>query len=577
MGQMFNTKVIQSVLNIEERLLDSIKKISSFQDFSDINYYNDEIEKIKLYYRKEKFLISKIPDDIDFYNYLFEILKKSSFGLDNENIIVSRFRNILYNNYLQLQPKYDGINFSIEDDFYDDEMLELKAKLFIRDNLLIEYLKSFDKPMQECDKKSYNIFNRIRLYNIFLNKNLFDFWIINGFDFDKINFCNDDDVIEYLNISKDDYYYLFNDTISEVCASLLMGIFSDVKKPKSNITVQDSFLNFKFLIKKLSTESVLAIKKEMDDVYSSVGGYGLLTDVLHTLDNELSSREDINMDAERENIVIDSTLFNNIISLVKLEDKIYDLYNDIDFNSTNNDLSKLNSFILLEKDLVNKIDVSPTLITILNDLFNDNIWIYVNGDVNLKGNIIYQRITNLFPFYKELKISPSQKVDSYNFIYKNHLIRSLNDLWQLKNEAEDDVIRNSLEMIYRFYYFINPDLTDELLALNGNHTLLFDLPSDLSGFDDLEYGYDQNEQLFDLGCEVISYIFDNEDKINSVLDYCEFQFKINELMDIISNLSISYNKKLYNYLMGYSSFFSPLRRDIRKIFKEEFKVKIIDK
>ena len=76
MSQVFNTKVIQSVLSIEEKMLNSIKKISEFQDFSDISNYNEEIEKLKLYYRKENLLISKIPDDINFDKYLFEILKE---------------------------------------------------------------------------------------------------------------------------------------------------------------------------------------------------------------------------------------------------------------------------------------------------------------------------------------------------------------------------------------------------------------------------------------------------------------------------------------------------------------------
>ena len=90
----------------------------------------------------------------------------------------------------------------------------------------------------------------------------------------------------------------------------------------------------------------------------------------------------------------------------------------------------------------------------------------------------------------------------------------------------------------------------------------------------MEYEYDENEQLFILGCDIISYLFDNEKHINYVIDYCEFQFKINELLDIISKLSNEYNKKLYRYLMDNSSFFSPLRRDIRKIFKDKFNNKV---
>lgn len=576
MGQVFNTKVIQSVLNIEENILNSIKKISEFNDFSDINSYNDEVERLKLFYKKENLLISKIPDDIDFYNYLFEILKKSSFGLKDENIVLSRFRSILYNNYLSLKPKYEGVNINEEDDFYDGEIIELKSKVFIRDNLLIEYLKSFDVPMQIMDRKNYVFFNRIRLYNVFLNKNLFDFWIKSGFDFDNINYCTDDEAIKYLNISKDDYYYLLNETVSDCCCNLLTDCFSDVKKSKSNITVQDSFFNFIFLLKKLSTESLMSIKSEMYDVYKSVGDYGILSDVLDAIDGELENR-DVMIQNENENFLIDSTLFDKIINLVKLEDKIFDLYSGVDFNSINNDLTMLNEYILFEKDLIKEIDVSSSLITILNDLFENSLWIYLTGDVDKKSYIISQRLSNLFPFYKDLKILPSQKIESYNFIYKNHLVRSLNNLWNLKLECKDDVLKAGLEEVYSFYYFINTDLTDEFLALDGSHTLIYDLPEDLSGLDDIEYKYDQNEQLYNLGCEIISYIFDNEDNINSVFDYSEYQFKINELIDIISNLSLNYERKLYRYLMNYSSFFSPLRRDIRKIFKEDLKIKTIGK
>lgn len=576
MGQMFNTKIIYNVLSIEEKMLDSLKKISEFHDFSDINNYNNEIDKLKLYYRKENYLLSKIPDDINLYNYLFEVLKKSSFGLENEDIILSRFRNILYNNYLSLQPKYEGINFNGEDDYYDAEMYELKAKLFVRDNLLFEYIKSFDDIIHYDNDKNYVFFNRIRLYNVFLNKNLFYFWIKNCFDFDNINFCTDDEAIQFLNLSKDDYYYLLNETVSDICSSLLTGVFSDVKKSKSNIIVQDSFFNFIFLLKKLSTESVMAIKEKMENVYDSIGNYGILSDVIDVIDEELDKREDLVKDNNDE-FLIDSTLFDNIINLVKLEDKIFDIFNVVDFNSSKNNLEKLSMSILLEKDLVKDIYISSSLVTILNDLFNNSLWIYLTGDVDEKVFMITQRITNLLPFYKDIKMSPSQKAESYKFIYRNHLIRSLKNLWKLKNDCKDNIIKNGLEKTYKLYYFINPELTDDLLALNGCHTLLFDLNSDLSGLDSFEYRYDQDEQLFNLGCEIISYIFESENKINSVLDYSVFQFKINELLDVISNLSVPYKEKLYRYLNNYSSFFSPLRHDIRKIFKEELKIRAIRK
>lgn len=158
MGQIFNTKIIQNILNIEEKMFNSLKIISEFHDFSDINNYNNEIDKLKLYYSKENYLLSKIPDDINFYNYLFEVLKNSSFGLENEDIVLSRFRNILFNNYLSLQPSYEGLNLNDEVDDYDIEMYELKAQLFVRDNLLFEYIKSFDGLIHFDNDKNYFFF-----------------------------------------------------------------------------------------------------------------------------------------------------------------------------------------------------------------------------------------------------------------------------------------------------------------------------------------------------------------------------------------------------------------------------------
>ena len=39
MGQLFNVNVIHNVLNVEEKMLTSIKNISNFQNFSDIDFY----------------------------------------------------------------------------------------------------------------------------------------------------------------------------------------------------------------------------------------------------------------------------------------------------------------------------------------------------------------------------------------------------------------------------------------------------------------------------------------------------------------------------------------------------------
>lgn len=578
MGVIFNTKIIDETLRIEDRLFDSISKIYDYNSFSDINNYNDQIERIKLYYKKEKYLISKIPKNLDVYNYIMESLNNKELKLKNERFVITRFRNIVNSFCFDLQPKYQNAGF-FSDDEYDDEIFLLRKKLLIDDNLLAEYLMSFDGPIREGNQEAISIFNKIKLYNIFLNKSLFDSWIINDFKTSFFPYCTDKEMMKKLNMGKEDYYILREDIVFESCYNLLKCILRDKKKNKTDIVIQDAFFNFKFLLKKLSTNSVSSIQDEFLSLHDNVGNYGFLEDVLNCLEVELSFRDDI---IDKNSLCVNYDYFNQIIGIIKFEDKLFDIYDSINFNSNDNDLSKLGNYVDIEKDIISNLKIDSSLFSILNDLFNYNMWIYLSGDVIKKSNLIASRLSNLLPVYKSLKIIPSQSIDSYDFIQKNHLIRALGDLWDMKCQFDDGVVKSEFENIYKYSFFTNPALTDDLILVNGNHKFIFDISNDLSGLDNYEFDYDQNEQLFNLGCDIISFIIDNENNINSVNEYANFQFKINELIDIISNLSDEYNKKLYNYLNCNSFIFSPLRRDLRKIFKDYFnknnvKVKLINR
>lgn len=565
MGKAFNIRIVEKTLDIEEKMLNSILKIINYDDYSDISFYNKEIDRLRLFYNKESLLFSKIPESISVYDYIFDVLKKSSFDLKNETIITSRFRNVLYHNYLNLQYSYDNAYSADDDVFYDD--LDLKHKLCIGNNLLAEYLRSFDEPINISNESVKKIFTKIKLYNIFLNKSLFEVWVNNNFDSSSITYFTDEEMCKYLNISKEHYLNLVDDIVLENCIGLLTNLLSDYKHIKKNIIVQDSFFNLKFLFKKLSTDKLLTFAEQLIDLISSSDDVDALISIFDSLKLELKNRDKIVRSAKK-NDVIDKKVFDDVINLVKFEDKLFDVFMNINFSSDCCDCDELSKMLLLEKDFVNLIEDSPSLLMLTSDLFNNSIWIYLTGDVDLKASLVIQRLTKLLPIYKDINVPLSQSSDSYNFIYKNHMIRSLNDLWSLILDTRDDVLARGLEKVYMYNYFVNPSLTDDLVLMNGNHRLIFDLSSDLSGLNADEYDYDKNEQLYELGCNIIMFIIDNEDNINSVIDYAEFQFKVNELVDVISNLSSDYKKKLYRFLMNNSSVFSPLRRDLRKMFKE---------
>ena len=570
-----NMIIIKDTLEIEAKILDSMKKINNLKDFSDVKEYDEEIEKIKLFLKKEKFLISKIPEDIEIYNYIFNYMNTQIIGLKDEDLLKSRFRTILYNKYLQMLP-----DITPDEEYEEEEPKEGKQdlinRLYIRTNLLVEYLRSFDNPMKIANEKSKQLFNRIRLFNIFINSHLFDMWTNNYFDIECINYYTEKEMQKKLKLSEEDYKEQLEDIVTEDSANLLAKVLTPSKKPKKNIIIQDSFFNFRFLITKLSTEQLKSIIDGLDGISETIDDHPLYSTVINSLTNEIDSRDDKDIEIEQEleeddeieeQLPIDKEAFNKIVNLIKFEDKLIDYFMEIDLSSDNNDMKKISQMVNYEKTLVNEIGNSPSIFVILRDLFDDNLWIYLTGNVAEKTTLITQRILNLLPIYNEINVLPYQKINSHNFIQKNHMIRSLKKLWDLSQESEN-VIGEGLKKVYKYNYFTNPLLTDELISIDGNHRLLFDLSPELSGLSDLEYKYDQDEQLFKTGCSLIMFIMNNEASINSVLDFANFQFKINELMDILLHITPEYQRKLYNFLNANSSFFSPLRHDLRKIFKE---------
>ena len=55
--------------------------------------------------------------------------------------------------------------------------------------------------------------------------------------------------------------------------------------------------------------------------------------------------------------------------------------------------------------------------------------------------------------------------------------------------------------------------------------------------------------------------------VSSNSDYVNLVFKFSRLNDVIDSLNIDYLKKLYDYLNISTRFFSPLRHELRKLFK----------
>ncbi|MBR3209596.1 MAG: hypothetical protein IKF82_04935 [Bacilli bacterium] len=577
MAEIFTTSLVTELLRIDEKLLVAMRGLSKLHDISDYYDYTSLIDEIKLFYKKELHLISQIPKAHWAYNNALNFLATldCSFldDVNNSFFVISRVRGIISSLYLNLALETD---FEFEEG--RDDVLKIRDRRPVRDNLLCEYMASINECIKIADKDSVkHFFNNILLYNCFINSRLFDYWVRCNFDFDKITFSSDEDMTKTLGISAAQYGVLKSEVAVECIQQLLPEILADVDFPKGNIMVQDGFFNFKFLLTKLPDDIILELRQFFDNFSFEIDKFSVVDDVISTFYHEFNSRSlDVNNLEENEPLEnVDLESYNLLISLIKLEDELFDTYQQFEFGRNNsNVVERLSSLVERENTILSSIDFA-SILPVISNVLNNDIWIFLSGDnIDYKANIIVKRINNLFPVLRNLRYSPVHNSSGFEYIHKNHLIRSLSAFRSLAISMGDGVLGKGCIGFYKYFYFINPDLFSELLVCNGNDLFVCDISDDIvkeiSSMDDDEYQFDKNEYLYDVGTSLISGIIDFERDLSSVSDLANFFFMLTRLGDVIDSSDIEYVKKLYGYLNSKTSLFSPLRRRIRKLFIARF-------
>lgn len=575
METYFSFDVIRELIRIDERILNSMYELSKLHDMSDFYHYISLINEIKLFYKKEKYLVSQIPKSRELYDCILDFLhdgeKYRCADDKNTPVVVARLYGLMFHLYLNLSMEQKDDE---DQDIYAEAM-EVSAKSFIRNNLTFEYVSALNGCINDSDNQSVkHFFYNIQLYNTFINYDMFDVWINCNFDFGKINYFSDKEVMKKLDISSDDYADLKEAVVVDCISSLLPEIFTDCKQPKRNVLVQDSFFNFRFLLSKLSDDGLMRVKRSLDDAYFEIGRYGLLEDVVASVNRELNLRS-ITVDNDDENLLRESydiEKYDLFVSLIKLEDKLFDTYRHFTFENYDNGLvEQIRSLVNQETELISSLN-SVSVIPLANDILNNDLWVYLSGDdIDYKASLIVKRLRNLLPVFREISFSPIHNVLGFRYTRKNHFIRSLSGFRNSSEFLRDDIIGIGCRNLYKLIYYINPDLFEELLMCDGNDLFMCDMSDDIivgiTSMDNDEYQFDKNEYLYGIGEVLIGDISSSERSVLTISDYVNLLFKISRVNDIIDNLDISYVRKLYDYLNDNTRFFSPFRRDLRKSFK----------
>ena len=225
---------------------------------------------------------------------------------------------------------------------------------------------------------------------------------------------------------------------------------------------------------------------------------------------------------------LDEEFASNLITLLKLEEALYDKIMDLKLDDFDN-FNVISSLIGFEKDLISELDINKNNVSIISSVVYRDLGFFVDiYNDSFKKNAIVQRIKNIFDFFRKTDLADGILEKNYESIVSNHIVDTLK-------------IFNGNLSIVKSYLYMYPSLTYDLVLMNGNYSMIDRFSDEITsislGNDNVyDYYYDKSEQLY----KVFTYIIDDltrysdiyESDWSSLLD-----FKLCELRDIIDNVS----------------------------------------
>lgn len=568
MINVFKNDVIDELINITELLLIALRNIVYYESEYDMDSYNKEMKLFEMYYSKEKMLLDKIPRSGEIVNdVIFKFKDMNNYNLRDRNnfkYVCARLLSGL-NDIFRNLPICELYDVEEDEKYYAEE--EKKYNLIrsaVSDNLIVRYIKN----LNNCYMVSENIgdnytFRNLQYYNVFVSRNIFQNFYNSGFNFDMIACYSDVEMCRLLHIAMDEYVEIKNDVLRSSITDYT-GILLSNSAGKDDITMLDFYLNLKYCLSQLSSLDLLSAKDEIYDYFreNDVNEFTFGRDILNAFEIEIDKRNDIPETSEEEPFSLNDATYNNLVSLFKLEDELFDKF-------YSNNFSLVSELIKDEKKILSKIDFESIPFTFINELFTNEMFIYINENYYNKVNLIIQRLYTILPFFKDVFIPSSQTSSSYKAIYRNYLIKNLTDFRDMMLSLESEDIKSVFESIYRDNFFVNSELTDEYIVLNGESDFISPLSDDTvmleSNVDRLEYEYDKNKQVYNFALGSLDYLLKHEKDIVSISDYANFQLQSISFVNAVNELDFSSLQDLKLYLKDNSFIFSALRRDLLKI------------
>ena len=551
-----DTKIVEKLIDIEKKILESYQLLFVFTDIPTDKVIKEK-ERLKVLIKKENILLNKLPQSSYILTYIYNLVlqNKQNFFDDEKdmNIVLERFSSV-FDDIIDLVSDIEDAEIFEDEDVEIDNSFRANNRISIRDNIILKYIVELENILIDTDENVHGLIKNAQYSEAFHYKNIGDFLFDNGFVIRNVTYREDKKMAKTLQLNNDEYLSLKNDELFNLTQDVFFTILSDVLKEDNrgvnSKTIYD-LLKFKFFVNEMPTPLLITTEDLISENIRKVEDKeGLLAQLCSFVTNELETRMDIPRKSEdnplRNPVSIETA--DAIIELIKLDEKILNLFDEIDFDDVNNvlQIKELASLVLNEKELVSRINLDYKNAEVIDELLTKDLGFFLSEadeEVQVrKCELISERIHDLLPFYQKLELSPIQSQVSHACISQNHIVSALKLYRKLILKTKNEERVSFLKSFYKDIFFVNFKLMDDYIYAEGNYKVIDRFSDNLSaqsiGLSDIEYSFDKDEQLYEYAKYLIDEVLSYEDAWEHDLEiWAAFEFKLSELSDIIRNIS----------------------------------------
>lgn len=588
MNEEINAKrIMEGLINVLSKRYDILQKLRDWEIKGESNEeeYKKAKEHLHMLTIKEKRLINQIKEDIyvldECEGYLIYEFQSSPKPEQKLNDILERIEatlNEIGRNIPEIEITFLSETEIIMESYAQNEQTIEKA-------LDEKHLKSLEEKIKSSeDKGEKEELIKYKYRFIFRNKHLDE--TLEMLDYNPENLLEIDDDLraELLGKTKEEYRNLKEGIIANTIQELILELASSPQneEPKKARIIE--------LLKYLSEETMQDLKEFLE--YNKIDE--ATTKIIEEIEKLLKQKgykkcEETNEDCPK----IDENTTENLITLIKLEEQILGEIDSISQENNNQSFRHLEYLLKIESDLISKLNIDYTNQEQILEIIKNELGFFLkDGNEYLieeikeiealqkqirnaiedaiqdqteevkiqiveensyldekklrKEQLIISRLLSKIPELDENQIIPSQTTKSSQQILQNHLLRSLKQYDKLFSKEP------SYKKVYYEQYFA-AGLTDSLLLTKGySEDLIIPnnaLSAELSNISEIEYSFDKDEQLFEIGeglIETASILLELDTKTEETKAYLDFLAI--RLKDIMQNISDEHKLSLEEYL-----------------------------